>query len=158
MRKNGALQDRPLKRMPPTFRLTMWPSGNQSRNHEQNGLTTDLYRLYSIAMKTNSRKVGGKPVLTVVGKPVLAQTRLSNLTIKGAEEARKLFPSIVSAAERGETTVITRHGQAVAAMVPVTALPGEKVASLSTLAGSGKGMWGRSSARNIAKLRDEWNR
>jgi len=101
-------------------------------------------------MKTNPRNADGKPVST--------QARISRLTAKGAKEARKLFPSIVSAAERGETTVITRHSQAVAAMVPMTALPGEKVASLLKLAGSGKGMWRRNSAHTIAKLRDEWNR
>ena len=77
---------------------------------------------------------------------------------KGAEEARKQLPSILAAAAEGRTTLITRHGRAVAAVVPASAAQIKKQPSLLGLAGSGKGMWGRSSVKAIAKLRDEWNR
>jgi len=77
---------------------------------------------------------------------------------RGAEEARQQLPAILAAAAAGETTVITRHGRAVAAVVPVTALrPGTPV-SLLALAGSGRGLWGRNSARAIEALRAEWTR
>lgn len=42
---------------------------------------------------------------------------------KGAEEARAELPSLLDAAERGETTLITRRGRAVAALVPSDRLP-----------------------------------
>ena len=78
---------------------------------------------------------------------------------KGAEEARNQLPDLLSAAEEGESTIITRHGRPVAALVPIEAY-GAKLQqqSLLPLAGSGRGLWGRDSARAIRKLRDEWNR
>ncbi len=78
---------------------------------------------------------------------------------KGAEEARKQLPALVVAAMAGRTTLITRHGKAVAAIVPAdrVAIPRQQ-ASLTALSGSGKGMWGKNSGRMIAKLRDEWSR
>lgn len=77
---------------------------------------------------------------------------------KRAEEARQQLPAILSAAEAGRTTIITRHGRRVAAVVPVSAVKQSAPASFLALAGTGRGMWGHGSARSIAKLRDEWNR
>ena len=77
---------------------------------------------------------------------------------KGAEEARKQLPAILAAAALGRTTIITRHGRAVAAVVPVIEARQSKPASLQALAGSGKGLWGKDSRKTISKLRDEWNR
>ena len=77
---------------------------------------------------------------------------------KGAEEARQQLPSILAAAGEGRTTIITRHGRAVAAVVPATAVKVRKPSSLLALAGTGKGMWGKDSIKTIARLRDEWNR
>ena len=77
---------------------------------------------------------------------------------KGAEEARQQLPAILAAAAAGRTTIITRHGRAVAAVVPVTAVKAGKPASLQALAGTGRGMWGKNSTNAIARLRDEWNR
>ncbi len=94
-----------------------------------------LYSLYSIAMKPDS-------------KP----------SVRGVEEARKTLPAILDAAAQGRTTIITRHGSAIAAVVPVKAARPAGTASLLSLAGTGKGMWGSDSARNIARLRDEWSR
>jgi len=38
---------------------------------------------------------------------------------KGAEEARNQLPDLLEAAEKGRSTVITRHGRPVAALVPL---------------------------------------
>jgi prevent-host-death family protein len=76
---------------------------------------------------------------------------------KGAEEARQQLPAILSAAESGRTTIITRHGRSVAAVVPASAVERRVPFSLLALAGTGRGMWGQGSARAIAKMRDEWN-
>jgi len=74
---------------------------------------------------------------------------------KGAEEARNQLPDLLEAAARGRSTLITKHGKPVAALVPVD---GRGVASrqesLLSLEGTGRGLWG--SARKIQKLRDEW--
>jgi prevent-host-death family protein len=78
---------------------------------------------------------------------------------KGAEEARKQLPDLLDAAENGEATIITRHGRPVAAIVPVDAqgiVPRQQ--SLLSLAGTGRGLWGNDSTREIARLRDEWDR
>lgn len=83
---------------------------------------------------------------------------ISKPVSKGAEEARQQLPAILAAAAAGRSTIITRHGRAVAAVVPAAALTQRKPASLQTLAGTGRGMWGKASAQTIAKLRDEWNR
>ena len=77
---------------------------------------------------------------------------------KGAEEARQQLPAILAAAAAGRSTIITRHGRAVAAVVPASDLAQRKPASLQALAGTGRGMWGKASAHTIDKLRDEWNR
>lgn len=77
---------------------------------------------------------------------------------KGAEEARQQLPAILAAAAAGRTTIITRHGRAVAAVVPAVDIRQGKPASLQALAGSGRGMWGKDSRKVINKLRDEWNR
>jgi len=93
------------------------------------------YRLYSSAMKTTARPAS-----------------------KGAEEARQQLPAILSAAESGRTTLITRHGRSVAAVVPASVVKQRVPVSLLALAGTGRGMWGQGSARTIARMRDEWNR
>jgi prevent-host-death family protein len=78
---------------------------------------------------------------------------------KGAEEARNQLPDLLAAAESGRSTVITRHGRPVAAIVPMSQLqPGGRQHSLLLIGGSGKGLWGKSSSGAIRKLRDEWSR
>jgi prevent-host-death family protein len=80
---------------------------------------------------------------------------------KGAEEARNQLPNLLDDAERGKTTIITRHGKPVAALVPLEvyekAQPKQQ-ASLLDLAGTGKGLWGENSTETLRKLRDEWDR
>lgn len=84
--------------------------------------------------------------------------RASKPESRGAEEARQQLPAILSAAAAGRTTIITRHGRPVAAVVPAAAAKRASAASLTALAGSGKGLWGSNSGKAVAGLRDEWNR
>ena len=78
---------------------------------------------------------------------------------KGVEDARSQLPTLLAEAERGRSTVITRHGRPIAAIVPVGGTAGRpRQRSLLGLAGSGKGLWGKDSAKTLRKLRDEWDR
>jgi len=77
---------------------------------------------------------------------------------KGAEEARQQLPAILAAAAAGRTTVITRHGREIAAVVPAAAIRHAKPVSLLALAGSGRKLWGKASSEAIGALRDEWTR
>ncbi|MBI5506180.1 MAG: type II toxin-antitoxin system Phd/YefM family antitoxin [Deltaproteobacteria bacterium] len=77
---------------------------------------------------------------------------------KGAEEARNQLPALLAAAERGRTTIITRHGRGVAALVPLEEVAGTHQSALTPLAGSGRGLWGSDSTHAVRRMRDEWNR
>jgi prevent-host-death family protein len=78
---------------------------------------------------------------------------------KGVEEARNQLPDLLEAAEKGQPTIITRHGRPVAALMPIEAYGAAvRQQPLTPLEGSGRGLWGRSSARTLRKLRDEWSR
>jgi prevent-host-death family protein len=78
---------------------------------------------------------------------------------KGAEEARNQLPDLLDAAENGRSTIITRHGRAVAALVPIAQYgAADRQQSLLPLQGSGRGLWGKNSTRTLRKLRDEWER
>ena len=84
---------------------------------------------------------------------------MSRVTRKGAEEARNQMPALLEAAEKGTSTIITRHGHPVAALVPLDhfSAAGQQKALLP-LKGTGRGLWGKSSMQAIRALRDEWNR
>jgi len=78
---------------------------------------------------------------------------------KGVEDARSQLPTLLAEAERGRSTIVTRHGRPIAAIVPVGGAAGRpRQLSLLGLAGSGKGLWGKDSAKTLRKLRDEWDR
>lgn len=77
---------------------------------------------------------------------------------KGVEEARQHLPAILSAAAAGRSTLITRHGRTVAAVVPPSMAKASRPLPLTTLAGTGEGLWGPHITRTIARLRDEWKR
>jgi prevent-host-death family protein len=84
---------------------------------------------------------------------------MTKIPTKGAEEARNQLPSLLEAAERGETTVITKHGKPVAALVPIGELKvATKQMSLLPLEGTGRGLWGEDSTKTIREMRDEWER
>jgi antitoxin (DNA-binding transcriptional repressor) of toxin-antitoxin stability system len=76
---------------------------------------------------------------------------------KGVEEARSQLPALLADAEKGRATIITRHGRSIAAITPV-ALAGKRQRPLSPLAGSGRGLWGKESAKTLRRLRGEWSR
>ena len=76
---------------------------------------------------------------------------------KGAEEARNQLPHLLDAAEKGESTIISKHGRPVAALAPIGAYAGRQE-PLTPVAGSGRGFWGKISPRAIRKLPDEWSR
>ena len=77
---------------------------------------------------------------------------------KGVEEARRTFAAILDKAARGGTTIITRRGVPVAAIVPPGVAAKARPVSLLALAGSGKGLWGPDSAKAVVRMRDEWTR
>lgn len=78
---------------------------------------------------------------------------------KGVENARSQLPALLAEAEKGRTTIITRHGRSIAAIVPVGRAAGApRQKSLVGLAGSGKGLWGKDSSKTLRRLRDEWSR
>ena len=84
---------------------------------------------------------------------------MSNAPRKGAEEARNQLPDLLEAAENGRSTIITKHGRPVAALVPVGEfVAGGRQQTLLSLEGSGRGLWGKNSARDIREIRDEWSR
>jgi prevent-host-death family protein len=76
---------------------------------------------------------------------------------KGAEEARNQLPHLLDAAEKGESTIISKRGRPVAVLAPIGAYSGRQE-SLIPVAGSGRGLWGENGARSIRRLRDEWGR
>ncbi|HET6546439.1 MAG TPA: hypothetical protein VFG55_06810 [Rhodanobacteraceae bacterium] len=84
--------------------------------------------------------------------------KYSRQNSKGVEEARQQLPAILADAAAGRTTIITRHGRVVAAVVPATSARPARPVSLQSLAGTGRGLWGRDSRKAIVRLRDEWSR
>ena len=84
---------------------------------------------------------------------------MSPVTRKGAEEARNQLPDLLDAAEKGQSTIISKHGRPVAALVPLDRYrAGIRQQPLLPVRGSGKGLWGDDSIQTIRDLRDEWNR
>jgi prevent-host-death family protein len=78
---------------------------------------------------------------------------------KGAEEARNQLPDLLDAAANGRSTIITKHGKPVAALVPVETLAAaRKQAPLVPLMGSGRGLWGKDSTQTVRDIREEWDR
>jgi antitoxin (DNA-binding transcriptional repressor) of toxin-antitoxin stability system len=77
---------------------------------------------------------------------------------KSAEEARRQLPLLLVDAENGHTTIITRYGRSVAALVPIEQALATRQKSLLPLAGSGKGLWSKDSRATVERLRDEWSK
>ncbi len=81
------------------------------------------------------------------------------VTRKGAEEARNQLQDLLDAAENGQSTIISKHGWPVAALVPLDRYQaGIRQQPLLPVQGSGKGLWGDDSTQTIRELRDEWSR
>ncbi|MCU0530352.1 MAG: type II toxin-antitoxin system prevent-host-death family antitoxin [Cyanobium sp. Prado107] len=64
----------------------------------------------------------------------------------GVQEARRRLPELLSRAEAGEQLVINRHGQPVAALVPLYQRQVPQRRRLLELRGSGRGYWPDSAA------------
>lgn len=78
---------------------------------------------------------------------------------KGAEEARNQLPELLEGAQKGRSTIITKHGKPVAALVPIKSYGSvARQEPLLPLAGSGRGLWGTDSTRTLRRLRREWSR
>ena len=77
----------------------------------------------------------------------------------GAEDARNQLPELLEAAEKGNSTIISKYGRPVAALVPIEEYGSASLQrSLLPLRGSAKKLWGKDSVRTFHRLRDEWNR
>jgi len=77
---------------------------------------------------------------------------------KSVTEARSTFSKTIRATTKGHSTIITRYGRPVAALVPINARDDtRRQQPLIGLFGSGRGLWGKSSVRMMRKLRDEWS-
>ncbi len=63
-------------------------------------------------------------------------TVMSSVHRKGAEEARNQLPALLAEAAKGRA----------------------RQKPLVSLSGSGKGLWGKASARSVRRLREEWGR
>ena len=91
-------------------------------------------------------------------------SKIDDAKAKGAEEARNTLPALLDLAERGESTIISRHGRPIAAIVPIAAYEAihddkkPRQRSLLSLSGSGAGLWGEDSAKTLRGIRDEWTR
>ena len=72
-----------------------------------------------------------------------------------ARAARVEFLFLLAAAASGRTTIITRRGRSVAALVPVKSVAIPKQRPLTGLAGSGRGLWSRDRAAATRRLRDD---
>ena len=75
---------------------------------------------------------------------VLYRSRMNTTRRKGAEEARNQLPDLLEAAEQGFSTIITRHGRPVAALVLIEGYSAAVLQQpLIPVAGSGRGLWGK---------------
>ena len=82
---------------------------------------------------------------------------MANTPLIGIEQARATLPALVAAAHAGKASIITRHGKALAALVPISQVQVSRPRpGLLSLRGAGKGLWGPQVPRAIELLRAEW--
>ena len=75
-----------------------------------------------------------------------------------ASEAKTHLPQLLDDVEGGETVVITRHGRAVARLVPDEAIRrAERAEAIATIKALRKGM-GKISVEELISMRDEGRR
>lgn len=79
----------------------------------------------------------------------------------GLELARAQLPHIAAEARAGYTSVITRHGEPVAAVVPMSFLQAQQAGRIRKggivgLRGTGRHLWPAGAGQTVADLRDEW--
>lgn len=84
---------------------------------------------------------------------------MNQISQKAAGEARNEFLELLQAAECGQSTIITRQGRPVAALVPIETFESlARQKSILPLEGSGRSLWGKNSSRGLRTLRKEWDR
>ena len=79
----------------------------------------------------------------------------------GLEQARAQLPHIAAEARAGHTSVITRHGEPMAAVVPISFLRKQQASrmrkgGIPALRGTGRQMWPEGAGQTVANMRDEW--
>lgn len=79
----------------------------------------------------------------------------------GLEQARAQLPHIAAEARAGHTSVITRHGKPMAAVVPISFLRAQQAGRIRkggilALRGTGRDVWPQGAGRTVADMRDEW--
>ena len=75
----------------------------------------------------------------------------------GVEETRQQLPSLLEGAHAGQAVIITKRGKPYAALVPIDSLPDARPRrSVVALRGSGAGLWGKSAAAWVDRMRNEW--
>jgi len=74
----------------------------------------------------------------------------------GAHDARAHLPELLERAHHGSTTVITKRGRPYAALVPIGTADDAPRLSLTSMKGTGTGLWGTDSSATIDALRAEW--
>lgn len=79
----------------------------------------------------------------------------------GLEQARAQLPHIAAEARAGHTSVITRHGEPMAAIVPMSFLQSQQAgrirkSGILTLRGTGRHIWSQGAGQAVGNLRDEW--
>jgi prevent-host-death family protein len=74
------------------------------------------------------------------------------------KDAQNQLPDLLEAAENGYSTIITRDGRPVAAIVSLAPDAASRQEPLVPMEGSGRGLWGEDSRRTLRDLRDEWSR
>ncbi|MBT2324109.1 hypothetical protein J7E62_17305 [Variovorax paradoxus] len=76
----------------------------------------------------------------------------------GLEQGRNTLPELASRAHSGEPSLLTRHGKPYAAIVsPDVLMKGRPRPRFLNLRGTGKGLWGKSPAKAIDHMRNEWH-
>ncbi|HEX7192275.1 MAG TPA: type II toxin-antitoxin system Phd/YefM family antitoxin [Thermoanaerobaculia bacterium] len=84
---------------------------------------------------------------------------MSRTERKGAEEARNQLPDLLEAAQKGHSTIVTKHGRPIAAIVPIDEFAvSTRQRSLLPCKATGRGLWGKGGVRVLQDLREEWNR
>ena len=79
----------------------------------------------------------------------------------GLEQARAQLPHIAAEARAGHTSVITRHGKPMAAVVPISFLWAHQAGRIRkggilALRGTGLHLWPEGAGQTVADMRDEW--
>ena len=83
---------------------------------------------------------------------------MSRIERKGAEEARNQLPNLLEAAQKGHSTIVTKHGRPIAAIVPIEDFGARsRQRSLLPCKATGRGLWGKST-KALQNLREEWSR